>query len=65
MNSKQIGLVLLAVGIGLIFWGYSIADSLSGQVSSAFSGSPGDKAMVLYILGAVCAALGIFKLVKK
>lgn len=64
MNKKMIGIILLVVGIVLIGWGYSIADSVSGQLSSAFSGSPGDKAMILYITGGICAALGIFRLVK-
>ena len=48
----------------MIAWGFSISDSISGQLSSAFSGSPGDKAMILYIVGGICAAFGIFKLVK-
>lgn len=64
MNKKQIGIILLVVGIALIGWGYSTADSVSGQISSAFSGSPGDKAMILYIVGGICAVLGIFRLVK-
>lgn len=64
MNKKIIGIVLLVVGVVLIGWGYSIADSVSGQLSSAFSGSPGDKAMILYIAGGICAAIGIFRLVK-
>jgi len=64
MNKKQIGIILLVIGIALIGWGYSIADSVGGQLSSAFSGSPGDKAMILYIVGGICTALGIFRLVK-
>ncbi len=64
MNKKQIGIIALVVGIVLIGWGYSISDSVSGQISSAFTGSPGDKAMILYIVGGICAAFGIFKLVK-
>lgn len=64
MNNKQLGIILLIVGVGLIFWGFSISDSLEGKLSSALSGSPGNKAMILYIAGAVCAALGLFKLIK-
>lgn len=65
MKGMQIGIVLLVVGIGLSLWGYNISESFEGQLSSALSGSPGDKAMILYIAGAICAALGIFKIVKK
>ena len=64
MNKKQIGVILIILGFVLIGWGYSIADSVSGQLSSAFSGSPGDKAMILYIVGGICAAIGIIRLVK-
>lgn len=65
MNNKIIGIVLLVVGVALLVWGYNISQSLSGQLSQTFSGSPGDKAMFMYIGGAICAALGIFSLVKK
>ena len=65
MNNKIIGIVLLIVGVALLVWGYNISQSLSGQLSQTFSGSPGDKAMYMYIGGAICAALGIFSLVKK
>ena len=65
MNNKIIGIVLLVVGVALLVWGYNISQSVSGQFSQAFSGSPGDKAMYMYIGGAICAALGIFSLVKK
>jgi len=64
MKKQQLGIILLIVGIVLIGWGYSISDSISGQLSSAFSGSPGDKAVALYIVGGICATFGIFKLVK-
>ena len=65
MNNKMIGVALLIVGVGLLVWGYNISQSVSGQFSQAFSGSPGDKAMYMYIGGAICAALGIFSLIKK
>jgi hypothetical protein len=62
MNGKVVGIVLLVVGVGLLIWGFSISDSFSGKLSSALTGSPGDKAMILYITGGICSALGIFKL---
>ena len=65
MNNKLIGVVLLVVGVAFLIWGYNISQSFSGQVSEAFSGSPGDKAMFMYIGGAICAALGIFSLLRK
>lgn len=65
MKGIYIGIALLVIGVGLLIWGYNISQSVSGQLSSAFSGSPGDKAMILYIAGGICAALGIFKLIKR
>lgn len=68
MKKKQqrmvIGIVLIVLGIGLLMWGNNISGSWSGRLSSALTGSTSDKAMMLYILGAVCTAVGIFRLVK-
>jgi len=65
MQSKLISLVLLVVGIGLLYWGYSESQSVASQVSEAFSGSPQDKVMYKYIGGAVALAIGIYLFVKK
>ena len=65
MNKMLIAIVLLGVGVGLIIWGYNISQSVSGQLSEAISGSPGDKPMIMYIVGGVCAALGIYFFIKK
>lgn len=65
MKGMQIGIVLLVIGIGLLLWGYNISESIEGKLSTTFSGSPGDKAMILYIVGGICAALGLFKIIKK
>lgn len=61
MNAKVQGIVLLIVGIVLLAWGYNVSQSVSSQFSEVFSGSPSDKAIYLYIAGAVCSALGIFR----
>jgi len=62
MKNKTIGIVLLIVGIGLLFWGYNIYDSAGSQVSRALSGDAPTKAYVLLIGGAICAMLGVLKL---
>lgn len=64
MKKKQIGFALLAVGIILLAWGYQVSGSFGSQVSQAFGGAPSDKAMYLYIVGAVCTVLGLFRIVK-
>ena len=56
--------VLIAIGAVLIVWGLNEAGSFSGKLSSVFTGSPGDKVMMLYIGGGVCVALGALRLIK-
>ena len=61
MNSRIIGVVLIIIGVALVFWGYNIYDSTSSQISRAFSGSIPTKAWAGMVGGAICAAIGIFK----
>ena len=63
--NKLIGLICLAVGIVLLFWGHNVAQAVNSQVKNIFTGSPTDKAMYLYIGGAVLCAVGVFQLVWK
>lgn len=48
---KAIGLALLAIGIVLLIFGISSADSLSSDISRFFTGEPTDRAMWLIIGG--------------
>ena len=61
-KKQQQGIALVAAGAGFIIWGLSMAGALSGKISSALTGSPGDRPMMLYILGAICIAVGIFRM---
>lgn len=65
MQNKIISLILIIVGIGLLYWGYSESQSVVSQVSEAFSGSPQDKVMYKYIGGAVALIVGLYLGVKK
>jgi hypothetical protein len=63
--SKKIqAIVMLATGSALFFWGYNISQSVSSKLGQALNGSPPDKAMIMMILGGLCAAFGFFKLFK-
>lgn len=64
-NKKLIAIVLLVVGIGLLIWGYRLSGSVGSQLSEAFSGSPTDKVMMMYIGGAAALVVGLVMLVKK
>ncbi len=56
--TKILGIALLVVGVGLIFWGYQLADSVASRFTEAVSGSMPDEVMYRYIGGAVCAVVG-------
>ncbi|MCH6580449.1 MAG: DUF3185 family protein [Nitrospina sp.] len=64
MNNKVQGVVMLAAGGALLFWGYNITQSISSQINQALNGAPPDKAMVMMVLGGLCAVFGFFKLFK-
>ena len=61
MNNKYIGIILIIVGVALAFWGYNIYDSAGSQVSRALSGDTSIEAWAGMIGGAICVAIGIYK----
>ncbi len=61
MDAKKIGgIVLVVAGLGLAYSGYQISNSVGGQLSQAFQGSPSDSVMFRYVAGAICVAVGAF-----
>lgn len=64
MSNKVQGVVMLAAGGALLFWGYNITQSVSSKLNQALNGAPPDKAMVMMVLGGICAIFGFFKLFK-
>ena len=69
MSKKQqiqiAGIILLVLGAGLAYWGYSESSSYAGKFTKAISGSDSDKTIALYISSAVSFAIGLFLLIKK
>jgi len=61
MNNKYIGIILIIVGVALAFWGYNIYDSAGSQFSRALSGDAPIEAWSGMIGGAICVAIGIYK----
>jgi hypothetical protein len=57
---KIIGILCVIGGVLLLVWGHNLAQSIGGQLQNIFVGSPGDKAMHLYIGGAVLGLFGVF-----
>jgi predicted metal-binding membrane protein len=60
---NMIAIVMLAAGIALLVWGFSMSEAFDSKLNRAFTGSPTDKAMWTMIGGAVLAVVGAFQLV--
>ena len=63
--NKLIALICLTLGVVFLIWGHNVAQAVNSQVKNLFTGEPTDKAMYLYIGGAVLCAVGVFQLVWK
>jgi hypothetical protein len=62
---KAVGLVLLVVGVGLVFWGYQMSGAVTAQLSRAITGAAPDGVMYRYIGGAAGIVTGVFLLFKR
>ena len=58
-----ISLALLVVGIVLVIYGVSAANSLGSDISRFFTGSPTDKAIWMLVGGTVLCLIGLGGLV--
>ena len=65
MNNKIIAIVLMVVGAGVLYWGYSMSESVGSQLSQSVTGSVSDKIMWHYIGGAASLAVGLYMFFKK
>ena len=62
---RILGIALLIIGAGLLWWGYQLSDSIGSQLTETISGSMPDGVMIRYIAGAVSFAVGLFLFLKK
>ena len=62
---KISGLICLVVGGLLIYWGYNMSQAAVGKISTFFNGSPGDKPMLCYVVGAILLLAGIGQVARK
>ncbi|NOR56905.1 MAG: DUF3185 family protein [Sulfurimonas sp.] len=63
-NIKFIGLALIIIGAGLMFWGYRMSDSVASQLTQAITGSDTDKVIAFYIAGVISMLAGLFVFLK-
>jgi len=64
-KSKQIGIVLLIIGVGLLIWGFNLYGAFGSKLARTIGGSPSTETMLILIGGAVCAGLGAYNLFRK
>jgi len=62
---RILGIALLVIGAGLLWWGYQLSDSIGSQLTESISGSMPDDVMIRYIAGAVSLVVGLFLFLKK
>jgi hypothetical protein len=62
---KILGIALIVIGAGLLWWGYQLSESIGSQLTETISGSMPDDVMIRYISGAVSLAVGLYLLLKK
>jgi len=61
---KLIGLVLVVLGAGCLWWGYDMSHSVSGVVTDALGGE-NTQVMLRYAAGAVLFVIGFFMVMRK
>jgi len=62
---KIIALTLLVFGVGLLFWGYEMSNSVANQFTSTLTGSPSDKVVYVYLGGAASLVVGLYLFFRK
>jgi len=62
---KLLAIALMAIGLGLAYWGYDLSGGFDSQLNQAFTGSSSDGVMIRYIAGAASFAGGLFLFLKK
>lgn len=61
---KTISLAILAAGVLLIIFGINASNSVSSDISRAFTDTPTDKAMWMLIGGVVVSIIGVTGLLR-
>lgn len=65
MNKNQIGIALLVVGIILLVLGFNKYGTFGSRLGRALGAGMSNKVLALFIIGGVCAALGLMQTMKK
>jgi F0F1-type ATP synthase membrane subunit c/vacuolar-type H+-ATPase subunit K len=63
--SPILSVVILAVGIALLIWGFNAKHSFASGVSQVVNDAPSDKSIILLVAGGLVAAVGIIGLLRR
>ena len=64
-TTKPLGLALMVIGAGLVYWGHLMSGSVSSQITQAIEGAAPEPVMIRYIGGAVSFVVGLYLFFKK
>ena len=59
---KAVGVICLVGGVLLLVWAHNVSQAVGSQLQRAFTGSAPDKALYLYVGGAILGLLGLFQI---
>lgn len=59
---NTIGIICLAVGVGMLVWSYREAQTLKGEMHRIFSSSTNNRLTWMYVGGAVLCAVGVVRI---
>ncbi|MGM0563574.1 MAG: DUF3185 family protein [Pseudomonadota bacterium] len=62
---KLVGLLLIAVGVGYIYWGHLEAQGVANQMLEYLTGKPNNDVLQRYIAGTAAIAIGFFLTIHK
>ncbi len=63
--AKGLSLGLLIVGVVLLVWAFQASNSLNDELSRAFTGSPTDRTIWLFVGGILSLVVGLVGLIRK
>jgi hypothetical protein len=63
--NQAVSIALLVGGIILLVLGFNASQSVSSELSEAFTGSPSDKSVWMLVGGAVAAVAGLIGMMRR
>ena len=62
MSNKIVGIILIIIGAALALWGYNVYEAAGSEIDRALTGDTPIEAWLGMVGGAICAAIGLFRL---